>query len=64
MHGTTMIFLVVVSGADLAGHNLVQLMIARAYGIFAAQCIASWLLLFGGFFLYGRFLAGGAHLYR
>lgn len=61
MHGTTMIFLVVVPLMLGFGVYFVPLMIgARDMAFPRLNLLSFWLLAFGGIFLYFSFLAGGA----
>lgn len=61
MHGTTMIFLVVVPLMVGFGVYFVPLMIgARDMAFPRLNLLSFWLLAFGGIFLYFSFLAGGA----
>ncbi len=61
MHGTTMIFLVVVPLMLGFGIYFVPLMIgARDMAFPRLNLLSFWLLAFGGIFLYFSFLAGGA----
>ena len=61
MHGTTMIFLVVVPLMIGFGVYFVPLMIgARDMAFPRLNLLSFWLLAFGGVFLYFSFLAGGA----
>lgn len=61
MHGTTMIFLVVVPLLIGLGTYLVPLMIgARDMAFPRLNALSYWLLLFGGLLLYFSFVAGGA----
>jgi cytochrome c oxidase subunit I len=61
MHGTTMIFLVVVPLMIGFGVYFVPLMIgARDMAFPRLNLLSFWLLAFGGIFLYFSFLAGGA----
>jgi cytochrome c oxidase subunit I len=61
MHGTTMVFLVVVPLLIGLGTYLVPLMIgARDMAFPRLNALSYWLLLFGGLLLYFSFVAGGA----
>jgi cytochrome c oxidase subunit I len=61
MHGTTMIFLVVMPLSVGLGNYLVPLQIgARDMAFPRLNALSYWLLLFGGLFLYSSFLFGGA----
>jgi cytochrome c oxidase subunit I len=61
MHGTTMIFLVVMPALLGFATYLVPLMIgARDMAFPRLNALSYWILLFGGLFLYFSFLAGGA----
>jgi cytochrome c oxidase subunit 1 len=61
MHGTTMIFLVVMPLAAAFGNYLVPLMIgARDVAFPRLNAFGYWAFLAGGLFLYSSFLLGGA----
>ncbi len=61
MHGTTMVFLVVVPALLGLGTYFVPLMIgARDLAFPRLNAMGYWLLVFGGLLLYFRFVAGGA----
>src|SRR5437588_5841249 len=61
MHGTTMIFLVVMPVAAAFGNYLVPLMIgARDMAFPRLNAFGYWTFLAGGLFLYASFLFGGA----
>jgi len=61
MHGTTMIFLVVMPALIGMANYLVPLMIgARDVAFPRVNAFGFWMLLFGGILLYYSFLAGGA----
>ena len=61
MHGTTMIFLVVMPVAAAFGNYLVPLMIgARDVAFPRLNAFGYWAFLAGGLFLYSSFLLGGA----
>src|SRR2546422_7690579 len=61
MHGTTMIFLVVMPTAAAFGNYLVPLMIgARDVAFPRLNAFGYWAFLAGGLFLYASFLFGGA----
>jgi cytochrome c oxidase subunit 1 len=61
MHGTTMIFLVVMPLAAAFGNYLVPLMIgARDVAFPRLNAFGYWAFLSGGLFLYASFLLGGA----
>lgn len=61
MHGTTMVFLVVMPLAAAFGNYLVPLMIgARDVAFPRLNAFGYWVFLAGGFFLYSSFLLGGA----
>jgi len=61
MHGTTMIFMVVMTFTAGFGNFLVPLMIgARDVAFSKLNALSYWLYLFGGLFLYSSFIFGGA----
>ncbi|MCA9913561.1 MAG: cbb3-type cytochrome c oxidase subunit I, partial [Anaerolineae bacterium] len=61
MHGTTMIFLVVMPLSVGLGNYLIPLMIGARDMVFPKlNMLGYWLLLFGGLFLYSSFFFGGA----
>src|SRR5438270_1150464 len=61
MHGLTMIFLVVMPLSAAFFNYLVPLMIgARDVAFPRLNAFSYWVFLFGGLFLYSRFLLGGA----
>ncbi|MGH9036107.1 MAG: cytochrome c oxidase subunit I, partial [Acidimicrobiia bacterium] len=61
MHGTTMVFLVVMPLAAAFGNYLVPLMIgARDVAFPRLNAFGYWAFLMGGLFLYASFLLGGA----
>jgi cytochrome c oxidase subunit I len=61
MHGTTMVFLVIMPLAAAFGNYLVPLMIgARDVAFPRLNAFGYWGFLFGGLFLYSSFLLGGA----
>lgn len=61
MHGTTMIFLVVMPLSTGLGNYLVPLLIgARDMAFPKLNALGYWTFLFGGLFMYSSFLFGGA----
>src|SRR4051795_46641 len=61
MHGTTMIFLVVMPLGSAFANYLVPLQIGAADVAFPRlNALSYWIFLFGGLFLYSSFLLGGA----
>ena len=61
MHGTTMIFLVVMPLAAGFGNYLIPLMIgARDMAYPKRNALSYWTFLFGGLFMYSSFMFGGA----
>src|SRR3954453_8779493 len=61
MHGTTMIFLVVMPLGSAFANYLVPLQIGAADVAFPRlNALSYWIFLFGGIFLYSSFLLGGA----
>src|SRR3954451_3405449 len=61
MHGTTMIFLVVMPLGSAFANYLVPLQIGAAGVAFPRlNALSYWIFLFGGLFLYSSFLFGGA----
>src|SRR3954469_23365937 len=61
MHGTTMIFLVVMPPGSAFANYLVPLQIGAADVAFPRlNALSYWIFLFGGLFLYSSFIFGGA----
>ena len=61
MHGTTMVFLVVMPMAAAFGNYFVPLLIgARDVAFPRLNAFGYWVFLAGGLFLYSSFLLGGA----
>ncbi len=61
MHGTTMIFLVVMPLGIGMGNYLMPLMIGARDMVFPKlNALSYWVFLFGGLFMYSSFIAGGA----
>src|SRR5438309_10610649 len=61
MHGTTMIFLVIMPLGSAFANYLVPLQIGAADVAFPRlNALSYWIFLFGGIFLYSSFLFGGA----
>ncbi len=61
MHGTTMIFLVVMPLGIGMGNYLMPLMIGARDMVFPKlNALSYWVFLFGGLFMYSSFVAGGA----